>query len=61
MEVSAYENGAPCWLDLMTTDRQQAIAFYTGLFGWTEGDAGPTSITTPSSRSAGRRWLRWST
>jgi uncharacterized protein len=42
MEMTAYENGAPCWIDLMTTDRQKAIAFYTGLFGWTEGDdAGP--------------------
>jgi uncharacterized protein len=42
MEMTAYETGAPCWADLMTTDRQKAIAFYTGLFGWTEGaDAGP--------------------
>jgi predicted enzyme related to lactoylglutathione lyase len=42
MEMTAYENGAPCWVDLMTTDRGKAIAFYTGLFGWTEGeDAGP--------------------
>jgi predicted enzyme related to lactoylglutathione lyase len=31
MEMTAYENGAPCWIDLMTTDRQMAIAFYSGI------------------------------
>jgi predicted enzyme related to lactoylglutathione lyase len=42
MEMTAYEAGVPCWVDLMTTDRAKAIAFYSGLFGWTEGDdAGP--------------------
>ncbi len=42
MKMTAYENGAPCWIDLMTTDREKAIAFYTGLFGWEIGeDSGP--------------------
>lgn len=42
MEMTAYETGVPCWADLMTTEREKAIAFYRGLFGWTEGDdAGP--------------------
>ena len=27
--------GAPCWLDLLTTDTTKAEAFYGGLFGWT--------------------------
>ncbi|WP_284979077.1 VOC family protein [Arthrobacter sp. fls2-241-R2A-200] len=27
--------GAPCWIDLMTTDTEKAKAFYTALFGWT--------------------------
>lgn len=32
--------GAPCWLDLMTTNKQQAMAFYGELFGWTEQESG---------------------
>lgn len=33
------ENGALCWADLQTRDREKAMAFYGGLFGWefTEG------------------------
>jgi predicted enzyme related to lactoylglutathione lyase len=27
--------GAPCWVDLMTSDRAGSRAFYTELFGWT--------------------------
>lgn len=27
--------GAPCWIDLMTSDTEKAKAFYTALFGWT--------------------------
>jgi uncharacterized protein len=33
--------GAPCWTDLLTSDTEQARRFYTGLFGWTAGDASP--------------------
>ena len=32
--------GAPCWIDLMTSDRERSIAFYCELFGWTSEDAG---------------------
>ena len=28
------ENGALCWADLMTVDRDRAAAFYGSLFGW---------------------------
>jgi predicted enzyme related to lactoylglutathione lyase len=28
------ENGALCWADLQTRDREKAMAFYGGLFGW---------------------------
>jgi uncharacterized protein len=28
------ENGAMCWADLQTRDRDRATAFYSGLFGW---------------------------
>jgi predicted enzyme related to lactoylglutathione lyase len=27
--------GAPCWIDLMTSDVERSRAFYTELFGWT--------------------------
>ncbi|WP_346960407.1 VOC family protein [uncultured Arthrobacter sp.] len=27
--------GAPCWIDLMTSDTEQAKSFYGDLFGWT--------------------------
>jgi predicted enzyme related to lactoylglutathione lyase len=29
------EVGAPCWIDLMSSDASRAVEFYTGLFGWT--------------------------
>ena len=28
-------NGAPCWVDLMSTDASKSTAFYSELFGWT--------------------------
>lgn len=31
--------GAPCWVDLMTSDADAARAFYGGLFGWTSEQA----------------------
>lgn len=30
--------GAPCWMDLMTSDEGQAREFYGELFGWTAGE-----------------------
>ncbi len=30
--------GAPCWVDLMTSDRERSVAFYSELFGWTIGE-----------------------
>ena len=32
--------GAPCWIDLMTSDPDASRAFYGELFGWTSEDAG---------------------
>jgi len=34
-------NGAPIWIDLMTTDPAKSQAFYGALFGWTTVDPGP--------------------
>jgi predicted enzyme related to lactoylglutathione lyase len=33
--------GAPCWVDLFTSDPDTSRAFYGELFGWTSEDAGP--------------------
>lgn len=33
-------NGAPCWVDLFTTDTKVARSFYGEVFGWTSEEAG---------------------
>src|SRR5579871_370671 len=33
--------GAPCWIDLLTSDTGQARRFYPEMFGWTAGEASP--------------------
>jgi uncharacterized protein len=33
--------GAPCWIDLLTSDTDQARRFYAELFGWTAGESSP--------------------
>jgi predicted enzyme related to lactoylglutathione lyase len=33
--------GAPCWIDLSTSDVEKSKAFYGAVFGWTFEDAGP--------------------
>lgn len=33
--------GAPCWIDLMTSDVDRARAFYSNLFGWTADEPSP--------------------
>lgn len=32
--------GAPCWIDLLTSDPERARAFYGELFGWTSEETG---------------------
>ena len=39
-EMTKYDHGVPSWVDLSTTDREKAIAFYCELFGWTSEDLG---------------------
>ena len=34
----SYPVGAPCWVDLMTSDAERSRAFYGELFGWTAED-----------------------
>jgi predicted enzyme related to lactoylglutathione lyase len=38
-ERTSYPEGAPCWVDLFTTDLSAALAFYGALFGWERLDA----------------------
>jgi len=33
--------GAPCWMDLISSDAEKSIAFYSELFGWTAVDTPP--------------------
>lgn len=33
--------GAPCWVDLMSSDTERARAFYCEVFGWTAEDPNP--------------------
>ena len=33
--------GAPCWLDLLSSDPVRSRAFYTQLFGWSVQEFGP--------------------
>ncbi|WP_427004758.1 VOC family protein [Pseudarthrobacter sp. H2] len=35
MPTPEHSNGAPCWIDLMTSDTEKAKSFYGELFGWT--------------------------
>ena len=39
-EFSGYDEGVPCWIDLMTPDIARAAEFYTALFGWEYIDTG---------------------
>ena len=33
--------GAPCWIDLLTSDTEKARHFYAEIFGWTAGESSP--------------------
>lgn len=51
-------NGAPCWVDLMSSDPEASKAFYGGLFGWEAEAANPdfggyTNLTKDGERVAG--------
>ena len=56
--------GAPCWIDLYSSDADRAAAFYGALLGWDATDPGPEyggyriwrrdpgpSCTDPASRA----------
>ena len=39
-EFTGYDEGSPCWVDLMTPDLERAKHFYGELFGWRFEDSG---------------------
>jgi uncharacterized protein len=39
-EITGYDEGTPCWVDLMTPDLARAQEFYARLFGWAYLDTG---------------------
>ena len=41
MPTPTLVKGAPCWIDLYSSDTDTAKKFYGGLFGWTTLDPGP--------------------
>jgi predicted enzyme related to lactoylglutathione lyase len=43
MEVDAYENGRPSWIDLGVPDPKKAAQFYSRLFGWDVQEGPPES------------------
>lgn len=38
---TSHDKGAPCWIDLTTSDQARAREFYTALFGWTAEEPNP--------------------
>jgi len=41
MRSTPAPTGAPCWIDISTSDEARTHAFYGALFGWTIEDPGP--------------------
>lgn len=50
----SYPNGAPCWVDLTTSDLAGAQAFYGPILGWEFQDNGPAYGGYTTCLSAGR-------
>jgi predicted enzyme related to lactoylglutathione lyase len=48
---SSYDAGTPCWVDVSAPDLDQAVDFYTGLFGW-------TAYRTPDPEAGGYTMFR---
>ena len=40
-EFTSYAHGTPCWVDVTSSELDNTIAFYTGLFGWKADDPIP--------------------
>ncbi len=54
--------GAPCWIDLYSSDIDKATEFYGQLFGWTkEMQRESSAATSRSSRTASTSAAAWRT
>lgn len=40
-DQTTFHDGAPCWIDLASSDPGKAMAFYGGVLGWDAEDMGP--------------------
>lgn len=55
MEITRYEPGTPCWVELETTDTAAAKRFYGELFGWSFEDMPiPADATYTMTRIRGK-------
>ena len=59
-EMTSYETGTPCWVDLSTPDMDASVSFYEAVFGWSipEGPKRRADRRLPPGdgrRQAGRR------
>ncbi|MGZ8667097.1 MAG: VOC family protein [Solirubrobacterales bacterium] len=50
-EMTSYEPGTPCWVDLGSPDLEASVSFYQTLFGWSIPET-PTSEQTGGYRQA---------
>lgn len=39
-EITSYEHGVPAWVDLGSSNIEESVRFYSGLFGWAHEDMG---------------------
>ncbi|MEV0457181.1 VOC family protein [Catellatospora methionotrophica] len=53
--AAKYEQGTPSWVDLGSTDLDGSVAFYGGLFGWTDEGMGPDAGDYRLFRKDGRQ------
>ena len=53
-EMTSYEHGTPCWVDMGTPDVASAAAFYGSLLGW-DVEVGPAEMGHYSMASVGGR------
>ncbi len=44
-ERNGFEPGVPCWVDTWQPDADEAVSFYTALFGWDAEDTMPPGVS----------------
>jgi hypothetical protein len=54
-EFTGYDEGTPCWMDLMSPDLEQAKRFYGELFGWEYTDTGDAGMGYQLATRSGKQ------